>query len=36
MKISKREQRFHRKYGPVAGAIIFRLLMLNMRNHRWR
>jgi hypothetical protein len=34
--LSKRELRFHNKYGAVAGAIIFRLLMLNMRNARWR
>jgi hypothetical protein len=33
--MSKREMRFHKKYGVIAGAHIFRLLMLNMRNRRW-
>jgi hypothetical protein len=34
--MSKRERSFHKKYGSVAGAIIFRLLMLNMSNNRWK
>ena len=34
--MSKREARFHKKYGSIAGAIIFRLLMIHMRDHRWR
>jgi hypothetical protein len=33
--VSKREMRFLKKYGDVAGAHIFRLLMLNMKNNRW-
>ena len=33
--MSKREASFHKKYGPVAGAIIFRLLCLHMGDHRW-
>ena len=34
--MSKRELSFVRKHGEVAGRHIFRLLMLNMRNHRWK